>query len=1088
MTVKHMTGTGDSSFFAGRRLNLSPAWAVPATLCCLLMLDGCGPGVVFNLEGQYEQYSEIYEATTSDRGLGRLKWLISDVPEHVSIGVASQELPVPSDLVWSKLVANLEAIRTARVHQDPERRFLSTAFFLSARALVNLSYDRLFVTLEPTEYGTTVVHLGLLRNVEIWERRDPETGEWRVSPLAGEPPDYRQVERTLDASHASRLAVVMLKRIATELVSEDGLAELPKRVQELKERHRLSTTAPSSLELTATLDDSDSLLPNGIIDPGESGRFRLTLTNAGPGTAYAVAVQSGEDGARLGLPEELAVGDLEPGATRELSVPFGTATDIAPESLTVSFQAFEERDYRSAPFELVVPVAPLVLPSLRIASVRIDDRTEGDGDGRLGSGETAVLEVTIENAGPGPAAGVMLSAAAEEGDVTIDRGAAEFGAIPAAGSGVARVPVSVSPTARAGDVELHLVAEDGRGSEVARAEWTSSLAVAHRFPLLELSHRLYDGDSAASRGNRDGVVNNGEGPELELRVSNRGRLVAEAVQAEIELFPADVHVEPRRIDLGDLPPLSEGAVHRVRLDVPRGLDHVGPMRATVVLHQRHFPPLRQPVELPFTPKRPDLRVGPRTLTGLAPGRLEERDLMLQNVGDLAAEGVEVRVRSGDPRLELLDAGGSPTPEVALLREALDLDSSALRVPLRLISKGDLQAGAAELRVEVRQDDFPPTAETVVVEVEPRAARRVEVAPARQPTRGAPGPAEDRTGPVIWILEPGAEAHQGGPEASLTVRSAQVRVRGRVSDTSGVYRVTVGDEAVTVDPHGTFTSWVRLGFGENPVRVAAEDRHGNVGVASFTVVRSGDAGRPRRDRALFFATDRYDQWPRLENPISDARTLAATLEASFGFETEVVTNPTQVDVRRRLRRYVEEEPGPEDQLLVFFAGHGHFDELSGAGYLVTSESRRGDELGQSYLAFSELANILDNLPHRHLLVVLDACYGGTFDQSLSRARGPDDRREGWTERQIAEKLAAGSRLYLAAGGRERVDDGPAGAHSPFVRRLLAALHRTAADGRPLTSRGLFALMDVPSPLDPEPRAGEFGDHEPGGEFLFVPRGR
>jgi hypothetical protein len=1052
------------------------------------MLDGCGPGVVFNLEGQYEKYSEIYEATTSDRGLGRLKWLISDVPEHASVGVASQELPVPSDRVWSRLVANLEAIRTARVHQDPERRFLSTAFFLSARALVNLAYDRLFVTLEPTEYGTTVVHLGLLRNVEIWERRDPETGEWRVSPLAGEPPDFRKVEKTLDASQASRLAVVMLKRIATELVSEDGLAELPNQVQELKERHRLSTTAPSSLELMATLDDSDSLLPNRIIDPGEAGRFRLSLTNAGPGTAYAVAVQSGEDGERLGLLAEVAVGDLEPGATRELSVPFSTATDLAAGSLTVSFQAFEKRDYRSAPFELVVPVAPLVSPSLRISSVRIDDRAEGDGDGRLGSGETAVLEVTIENDGPGPAAGVTLSASTGQGEVSIDAGPVALGAIPAAGSGVARLPISVSPTARAGAVELHLVAQDGRGPDVGRAEWTSSQAVAHRFPLLELSHRLYDGDSAASRGDRDGVVNNGEAPELELRIANRGRLVAEAVQAEIELFPADLHVEPRRLDLGDLPPLSEGAVHRVRLDVPRGLDHVGPMRATVILYQRHFPPQRQPVELPFSMRRPDLRVGPGRQVGLAPGRLEERDLLLQNVGDLAAEGVQVQVRSGDPRLELLDAGGSPTPEIALARDALDLHSPALRVPVRLIAKGDLQAGAAELRVEIRQDDFPPTAETVVVEVGPRTARRVEVPPPPQPTRGAAGPPQDRTGPEIWILEPGAEAHQGGMGASVTVRSAQVRVRGRVSDASGVYRVTVGDEPATVDSAGTFTSWVRLGFGENPVRVAAEDRHGNVSLASFTVVRSGDAGRPRRDRALLFAIDRYDQWTRLENPIADARTLAATLEASFGFETELVTNPTQVDVRRTLRRYIDEEPGPEDQLLVFFAGHGHFDDRFGEGYLVTSESLRDDELGRSYLAFSELANILDNLPHRHVLVVLDACYGGTFDQNLSRARGPDDRREGWTERQIAEKLAARSRLYLAAGGRERVDDGPAGAHSPFVRRLLAALHRTAADGRPLTGRGLFALMDAPSPLDPEPRAGEFGDHEPGGEFLFVPKGR
>src|SRR5437899_419980 len=77
----------------------------------------------------------------------------------------------------------------------------------------------------------------------------------------------------------------------------------------------------------------------------------------------------------------------------------------------------------------------------------------------------------------------------------------------------------------------------------------------------------------------------------------------------------------------------------------------------------------------------------------------------------------------------------------------------------------------------------------------------------------------------------------------------------------------------------------------------------------------------------------------------------------------------------------------------------------------------------------------------------------------------------------------TRQYFTSGGKEYVPDGRPGHHSPFAFRLIDALRRTSASGGILTLAQLKVAVER---LDPQPRAGAFGDDEPGGDFLFVTR--
>jgi hypothetical protein len=244
--------------------------------------------------------------------------------------------------------------------------------------------------------------------------------------------------------------------------------------------------------------------------------------------------------------------------------------------------------------------------------------------------------------------------------------------------------------------------------------------------------------------------------------------------------------------------------------------------------------------------------------------------------------------------------------------------------------------------------------------------------------------------------------------------------------------------------------------------------------------------PRRDYAVLFGSDDYDDsshWRHLPNPLDDANAIANDLQKNYGFDALVVPNPTQNEILTTLKRYIKKQYGPEDQLLVFFAGHGVYDEDFKEGFVVARDSQSSDENRRSYISYSELRTILDNMRAHHVLLVLDTCYGGTFDPKWppSQLRG-DVLYAGVSREQfVHRKLQYETRRYITSGGKEYVSDGRPGQHSPFVRAFLEALRTYGGSNGFLTIDGVYEHMQR---LQPEPHRNEFGKNEPGSDFLFV----
>jgi hypothetical protein len=274
-------------------------------------------------------------------------------------------------------------------------------------------------------------------------------------------------------------------------------------------------------------------------------------------------------------------------------------------------------------------------------------------------------------------------------------------------------------------------------------------------------------------------------------------------------------------------------------------------------------------------------------------------------------------------------------------------------------------------------------------------------------------------------------------------------------------------------------------GDNLISIEVETKSGGKVSSNRHILVGMDAvsnavAIDRKDYAIFFATDKYDNWGDLVNPVFDSHTIADELKENFGFEVEVIENPTPEMVFEKILEYSQKTYKPQDQLMVFFAGHGHFDEAFGEGYIVATNSLSNDPSRTSYISHNRLRSIINNIPTQHTLLVMDACFGGTFDPRIASARAlttyeSDDKE------MLARKLSYKTRRYLTSGGKEYVSDGVAGEHSPFARKFMEALKSKGGDDRILTLTEVMSQMER---ITPTPRAGEFGDNESLSDFVFV----
>jgi hypothetical protein len=291
-------------------------------------------------------------------------------------------------------------------------------------------------------------------------------------------------------------------------------------------------------------------------------------------------------------------------------------------------------------------------------------------------------------------------------------------------------------------------------------------------------------------------------------------------------------------------------------------------------------------------------------------------------------------------------------------------------------------------------------------------------------------------------------------------------------------------------YGVFDKTINLANGESIIEIVAESLQGSIS-KSLKKVRVGQEAfaaatkLERTDYALIFATDQYENWSDLVNPVFDSRAIGEVIKSNYGFQVDVVENPTQEEVLKKMREYAEKKYKPLDQLFIFFAGHGTYDQTFGEGFVVTKEALLNDEAKTSYLSHNRLRSIINNIPCEHIFLAMDVCFGGTFDEALASTRGTTEEiyKQQDNSEFIVRKLTLKTRKYITSGGKTYVSDGIPGKHSPFAKNFIDALKSQGGPDGILTLQELFGYVEK---LKIQPRFGEFGDNLPGSDFIFIAR--
>jgi|GEM_PF-6547954 len=235
-------------------------------------------------------------------------------------------------------------------------------------------------------------------------------------------------------------------------------------------------------------------------------------------------------------------------------------------------------------------------------------------------------------------------------------------------------------------------------------------------------------------------------------------------------------------------------------------------------------------------------------------------------------------------------------------------------------------------------------------------------------------------------------------------------------------------------------------------------------------------REGNDTAIFFPIKDYIYWSKLKNPINDANAIADELNDTYGFSTDIKINKSKDEILSVLDDLIDQQFEDNDQLLLYFSGHGFFNEKSKEGFLIPLDGVLKDRFQETYLSLNRLKRYIDNIPCQHIFVIIDACYSGTFDEKIAMKGRPGELSD--VEKHIKTILLKKSRLYLTSGGKERTPDGTD--HSPLTKNILKALRDFNDDGY-LTFAELISTVESTFPT---PVYGEFGTNEPNSSFLFI----
>ncbi len=308
--------------------------------------------------------------------------------------------------------------------------------------------------------------------------------------------------------------------------------------------------------------------------------------------------------------------------------------------------------------------------------------------------------------------------------------------------------------------------------------------------------------------------------------------------------------------------------------------------------------------------------------------------------------------------------------------------------------------------------------------------------------GNSGTAADTTAPKIELLEPRSLAMRG--LLAVPVQASKVRVSAKIISTQKITLVTINGTPMQMGSDAIVRADINASQATTLVEIIAKDDQGLIGKLPFVLTQANLMPPPQtfaantrslgKYHALVIGNDQYQFWDQLQTPRADAQAVAEVLKSRYGFQVTLLLNAKRADIFKALAKY-RNSLGEDDNLLVYYSGHGSWDSANQQGYWIPVDGQKDDL--SNYISSSDITDQISVMAARQVLVVADACYSGVLVRSVAEQALPNNASR---DQNLLSLAQLKSRKVISSGNIRQVMDGGAGNHSIFAKQFLDSLSR------------------------------------------------
>ncbi len=341
-------------------------------------------------------------------------------------------------------------------------------------------------------------------------------------------------------------------------------------------------------------------------------------------------------------------------------------------------------------------------------------------------------------------------------------------------------------------------------------------------------------------------------------------------------------------------------------------------------------------------------------------------------------------------------------------------------------------------------------------------------------------AVDKTPPKFRLISP--------KDTILFQGTERATIIGKAADENGIAWVRInGVKIEGIEEDGIFQAEITRDPKNPQVAIEVQDLAGNITKKNLPsmVTRGGIVSAKNDDLriggakfyALFISAENYldPSIMTLKRPQKDAQQLKNTLLSRYTFneaDISMLHDKSREDILEAISTTVE-KMGPNDNLLIFYAGHGDYkkglNESDIEGYLLPVTAKKGKY--STYISAADISTAIKNCRARHVLLLTDACYSGSLVRRSIKMDAAVDLMYQYKSRQL---MASGNLepvpdeskfVYYLTKRLEENTDNVITADELFQRLKTATINNTGGKTLPVCT----AMLDV-------------GDE--GGQFVFI----